>query len=181
VMVAVPVRFVKPERDCVPQTRSKVDRARWIPSAPRSLAPAGSQRRAPERPLSRTRGSRTLPRLAAADARGATNELGRFLAHVSGDRLRALWRLAATTGMRRGELLGLTWLALDLGDAPRRSATRPDSRRRQLRAAKVEALAAEDRARRPDGGSPTGALLGTAARALVRGGRLRRQGSGVRR
>jgi integrase len=41
-------------------------------------------------------------------------ELGRFLEHVDGERLFALWRLAATTGMRRGELLGLTWLALDL-------------------------------------------------------------------
>ncbi|HEY6836616.1 MAG TPA: site-specific integrase, partial [Gaiellaceae bacterium] len=41
-------------------------------------------------------------------------ELGRFLEHVKGERLFALWRLAATTGMRRGELLGLTWLALDL-------------------------------------------------------------------
>jgi integrase len=41
-------------------------------------------------------------------------EVGRFLAQVGEDRLFALWRLAATTGMRRGELLGLTWLALDL-------------------------------------------------------------------
>jgi integrase len=41
-------------------------------------------------------------------------ELGRFLAAVSADRLFAFWRLAAMTGMRRGELLGLTWLALDL-------------------------------------------------------------------
>jgi integrase len=44
-------------------------------------------------------------------------ELGRFLAHVEGDRLYALWRLAATSGMRRGELLGATWLALDLDSA----------------------------------------------------------------
>lgn len=41
-------------------------------------------------------------------------ELGRFLDDVTDDRLAALWRLGATTGMRRGELLGLTWLALDL-------------------------------------------------------------------
>ena len=41
-------------------------------------------------------------------------ELSRLLAQVKGDRLYPLWRLAATTGMRRGELLGLTWLALDL-------------------------------------------------------------------
>jgi integrase len=47
-------------------------------------------------------------------------ELRRFLEHVQDDRLYALWRLAATTGMRRGELLGLTWRALDL-DAGRSS------------------------------------------------------------
>ncbi len=41
-------------------------------------------------------------------------ELGRFLAHVETDRWFPLWRLAALSGMRRGELLGLTWFALDL-------------------------------------------------------------------
>jgi integrase len=41
-------------------------------------------------------------------------ELRSFLAHVRQDRLYAIWRLAATTGMRRGELLGVTWRALDL-------------------------------------------------------------------
>ena len=44
-------------------------------------------------------------------------ELGRFLEHVRGDRLFPLWRLAATTGMRRGELAGLTWRCLDLEGA----------------------------------------------------------------
>jgi integrase len=38
-----------------------------------------------------------------------------LLDHVRGDRLFALWRLAATTGMRRGELAGLTWRCADLG------------------------------------------------------------------
>jgi integrase len=44
----------------------------------------------------------------------SARELRAFLAHVEGDRLFALWRLGATTGMRRGELLGLTWRHLDL-------------------------------------------------------------------
>jgi integrase len=44
-------------------------------------------------------------------------ELRRFLERVRDDRLSALWRLAATTGMRRGELLGLSLLALDLDGA----------------------------------------------------------------
>jgi len=41
-------------------------------------------------------------------------ELRRFLEHVKDDRLYALWRLAATTGMRRGELCAVTWRSLDL-------------------------------------------------------------------
>jgi integrase len=45
------------------------------------------------------------------------SELRRFLNHVREDRLFALWRLAATTGMRRGELAGLTWRAVDLSGA----------------------------------------------------------------
>lgn len=44
-------------------------------------------------------------------------ELRQFLAHVATDRLFALWRLGATTGMRRGELLAPTWQSLDLEGA----------------------------------------------------------------
>lgn len=36
-------------------------------------------------------------------------QLRAFLDHVADDRLRALWMLAAMTGMRRGELCGLKW------------------------------------------------------------------------
>jgi integrase len=41
-------------------------------------------------------------------------ELRHFLESVHGDRLYAAWRLAALTGMRRGEVLGLRWADLDL-------------------------------------------------------------------
>lgn len=43
-----------------------------------------------------------------------TGQLRRFLDHVSGLRLHAMWLLFTTTGMRRGEVLGLRWDALDL-------------------------------------------------------------------
>ena len=41
-------------------------------------------------------------------------QLSAFLAHVTDDRLFALWRLLAMTGMRRGEALGLSWQDLDM-------------------------------------------------------------------
>jgi integrase len=44
-------------------------------------------------------------------------ELRAFLDHVAGERLAALWMLAASTGMRRGELLGLRWIDVDLEHA----------------------------------------------------------------
>lgn len=53
------------------------------------------------------------PGQSRANAWTAT-ELRRFLDHVQDERLFALWRLAATTGMRRGELAGLAWRWVDL-------------------------------------------------------------------
>jgi integrase len=41
-------------------------------------------------------------------------EVGTFLASVREDRLYAAWLLLATLGLRRGELLGLRWLDVDL-------------------------------------------------------------------
>lgn len=49
--------------------------------------------------------------------RGGTwdrEQLGRFLAEAAGDALAPLWDLLATTGMRRGEALGLRWRDVDL-------------------------------------------------------------------
>lgn len=43
-----------------------------------------------------------------------SDQLRKYLAHVEGDRLEALWRLLALTGMRRGEALGLRWKDLDV-------------------------------------------------------------------
>jgi integrase len=45
------------------------------------------------------------------------DELRSFLVAVEGSRLEAVWRLAAMTGMRRGEILGLRWSDLDLDAA----------------------------------------------------------------
>ncbi len=48
------------------------------------------------------------------------DQLRHFLNSVTDDRLYGAWRMAATTGMRRGEVLGLRWHDLDL-DASRTS------------------------------------------------------------
>jgi integrase len=51
-------------------------------------------------------------------------QLRAFLDHVQADRLYAAWLLAVTTGMRRGEILGLRWSDLDL-EAGRVAVRRP--------------------------------------------------------
>ena len=43
----------------------------------------------------------------------SAEQLRTFLAFVADDRLYAMWLLLATTGMRRGEVLGLRWRDVD--------------------------------------------------------------------
>jgi integrase len=66
--------------------------------------------------LTRNPAERADPPVASSQRATAwtAKELNRFLGAVEGDRLFALWRVAATTGARRGEILGTTWRSLDL-------------------------------------------------------------------
>jgi integrase len=54
----------------------------------------------------------------ARDRAWTVEQLRTFLVSVNGDRMWPAWRLLATTGLRRGELLGLGWDDVDL-DASR--------------------------------------------------------------
>ncbi len=74
------------------------DAVRWQ-ALIRNPAEAADPPRQPDRIEMRTW---TAPQLAA------------FLAHVATDRLAGAWWLLATTGMRRGEALGLRWSEIDL-------------------------------------------------------------------
>jgi integrase len=77
--------------------RALADAARWdlLPGNPAAMAD-GPVRRPAEMPV------------------WTVFKLERFLQFAVRDRLYALWQLAAATGMRRGELLGLTWPDVDL-------------------------------------------------------------------
>lgn len=64
------------------------------------------------------------PRIATAPRKTWTPEqASKFLAHVRDDDLYCAYRLAITTGMRRGEIVGLRWQDVDL-EAARLSVTR---------------------------------------------------------
>lgn len=88
-----------------------------------ALADAVAWQRLPRNPADRAK----PPSLASvADMPPRTwsaRQLDDFLDHVRGDRLYAAWRVLAMTGVRRGELLGLEWDAVDL-DTGRLAITR---------------------------------------------------------
>jgi integrase len=57
------------------------------------------------------------PKATRSEAKYLTPDQARtFLASVKGDRLECLYTLAITLGLRRGELLGLTWDSIDTGE-----------------------------------------------------------------
>jgi len=111
------------------------------------------------------------PRWNRADVMVWTAEqLRTFLRTVAGDRIYAAWLLLATTGMRRGEVLGLRWSNLDLDQGHRRRRSVPGCRR--LR--RCVAVRAEH-----GQGSP-GDRLDPATTAALRSHRLPRRRSGSR-
>lgn len=65
-------------------------------------------------PANPARRAHKLPTIHREMKTWTDEELACFLNGVRTDELYALWRVAATTGMRRGELLGATWPGVDL-------------------------------------------------------------------
>ncbi len=91
------------------------------------------------------------------------DQLSRFLDFVSEDRLYAAWALAAATGMRRGEVLGLRWS--DVDSTPRGSRSgRPWSRLHMRRSSRRRRQhAAGDQSRSMPQPSPRCALTGSSS------------------
>jgi hypothetical protein len=58
----------------------------------------------------------------------SAEELRAFLEATAEDRLAVMWVLFATTGMRRSELLGMPWRAVDLDASPGAACGSPDRR-----------------------------------------------------
>lgn len=56
-----------------------------------------------------------MPRVEQKEMKTWNTEQAReFIGFIRGDRLEALWILMLTSGMRRGELIGLKWADVDV-------------------------------------------------------------------
>jgi integrase len=86
----------------------------------KALADAADADLLARNPAERAKPPRVNGGASAGVAAWSADELSSFLEHTSDLRLGAIWRLAAMTGMRRGEILGLRWADVDL-DAARLS------------------------------------------------------------
>ena len=86
----------------------------------KALADAADADLLSRNPAERAKPPRVNGGASAGVASWDADELGSFLAHTGELRLGPIWRLAAMTGMRRGEILGLRWADVDL-DAARLS------------------------------------------------------------
>ena len=99
----------------------------------------------------------TLPRLPTEEVEPlSTDEARRFLDTVRGSRDEMLYRVALGLGMRQGELLGLSWNAVDF-EAQTITVRRPVPLQRRVppRRAQDPEVAPGDRGScRPDGGAP---------------------------
>lgn len=109
------------------------------------------------------------------------DELRAFLDHARPERLYALWLLLATTGLRRGEALGLRWedLDLDAGRAAIRQTLGSVGGKLSFSTPKTAKSRRSVSLEPRDGGSPTFPPQGSARGALGVELRLRRPWIGV--
>ena len=114
------------------------------------------------------------PRAAGKHAAMVTwdaTETAKFLAAMKEDRLYAAWLTLATTGARRGEVLGLRWSDVDLeaGRAAIRQTVIKVNNEVQIGEPKTVRVASHDRSGRCDGGIPEGAPQASSRGAAVDG------------
>ena len=83
------------------------------PQHPRARAPGTPRRRAQEPDLSQRRRPAEAQRADRAETDLDPDQLRLFFEGVAPHRLTAAYTLAATTGMRRGEMLGVRWRDID--------------------------------------------------------------------
>jgi integrase len=109
-----PAQIERADAELVTAGRSLATRRQFRAMLGRALTDATRVRLIGHNPA---RDARPVPRATPKHLALTQTELLRFLETVADDRLAALWRLCAVTGMRVGELLGLPWRTLNLDAA----------------------------------------------------------------